>query len=138
MGINLGVFSDSLIDKTINGKRNRESAEHESTDVRLYVPIKFHEVPDLMRKSELGKARVNVEAIKQQTAELFPYTGDKRLFFLFLACEVHPASMSKDMELFLGQVIEALVLVKQVQAHAPVKSNLISYLENGSLLEHIK
>ena len=102
------------------------------------MPTKFHEVPDLMRNSELGKARVkkNVEAIKQQTAELFPYTGDKRLVFLFLACEVHPAS--KDMELFLGQVIEALVLVKQVQAHAPVKSNLISYLENGSLLEHIR
>ena len=82
---------------------------------------------------ERAKVRKNISLLHQYANQLFPFNGDQRLVFIFVAFQLHPGF--NELSHFLSTTVQALQLVNEVHSQRNTNSNptsnLANYLQNG-------
>ena len=113
VGENLDVFSENVIKQQINGENNARPSESEAPQV--YSEIKFEKVKDMLHdRKERAKVRKNISLLHQYANQLFPFNGEQRLVFIFVAFQLHPGF--NKLSHFLSTTVQALQLVNEVHS----------------------
>ena len=145
---NANLATEAVIAETVGPKEASQAPTAPVSEIPARITeapvsehLKFSEIPARITEEKYfflsqwpAQIKKSVQQIEDLAAALFPYEGDIRYVLLFVALKLHPLGPLGN---FLKEVVDAIDFLKKVHSskhRSSSKTNLCTYLINGSVI----